>query len=168
MLRVPFFIFFLLFLELNLPGTQPGDIFVHRNVCNLVIHTDLNAMSTLQYAVEALEVQDIIVCGHYVRSALTFRKTICMAMTLRVQGCGGIRHALSRKYSGIINKWLLHVKDVYRMNVLAPHDYSFPNEPLFPLELTTSGLGTGQHNGPGGEGDASDRTERPQFRAQHM
>ena len=72
---------------------QPGDIFEHRNVANVVVHSDLNSMSVLQYAVEALKVEDIVVCGHY--------------------NCGGVRHAHSHQYSGLINKWLLHVKDVY-------------------------------------------------------
>ena len=74
-------------------GTRPGDIFVHRNVANLVVHSDMNVMSVIQYAVENLQVEDIIVCGHY--------------------HCGGIHHANSRHFSGLINKWLLHVKDVY-------------------------------------------------------
>ena len=77
----------------DVTGTQPGDVFVHRNVANLVVHSDMNVMSVIQYAVEALKVEDIIVCGHY--------------------NCGGIRHASSKQYSGLINKWLLHVKDVY-------------------------------------------------------
>ena len=72
---------------------QPGDIFEHRNVANVVVHSDLNSMSVIQYAVEALQVEDIIVCGHY--------------------NCGGVRHAQTKQYSGLINKWLLHVKDVY-------------------------------------------------------
>jgi len=73
--------------------TRPGDIFVHRNVGNVVIHTDMNLMTVLQYAVEVLNIHDIIVCGH--------------------TNCGGIRHALSNKFSGLINKWLTHVKDAY-------------------------------------------------------
>jgi len=77
----------------DVTGCQPGDIFVHRNVANVVVHSDLNVMSVIQYAVEALKVEDIVVCGHY--------------------NCGGVRHAASNQYSGLINKWLLHVKDVY-------------------------------------------------------
>ena len=77
-------------------GREPGELFVHRNVANLVIHTDFNMLSVLQYAVEVLKVKHVIVCGHY--------------------GCGGIKAALSHKHLGLINKWLRNIKDVYRMN----------------------------------------------------
>jgi carbonic anhydrase len=76
--------------------TQPGEIFIHRNVANLVVHTDLNMLSVLQYAVEVLEVKHVIVCGHY--------------------GCGGVKAALTRHSYGIINKWLRNIKDVYRFH----------------------------------------------------
>ena len=76
--------------------TQPGEIFIHRNIANMVVHTDLNLMSVLQYAVEVLKVKHVIVCGHY--------------------GCGGIKAALSRSSFGIIDKWLRNIKDVYRFN----------------------------------------------------
>ncbi|MFZ4056681.1 MAG: carbonate dehydratase [Ferruginibacter sp.] len=80
----------------KITGTQPGEIFVHRNIANMVVHTDLNLLSVLQYAVEVLEVKHIIVCGHY--------------------GCGGVKAAMTQHNFGIINKWLKNIKDVYRFN----------------------------------------------------
>jgi carbonic anhydrase len=79
----------------DVTGTEPGELFVHRNVANLVVHTDFNMLSVLQYAVDVLEIKQIIVCGHY--------------------NCGGIKNAMSHKNLGLINKWLRHIKDVYRL-----------------------------------------------------
>ncbi len=80
----------------EITGVEPGELFVHRNIANLVIHTDFNMLSVVQYAVEVLKVRHVIVCGHY--------------------GCGGIKTALSRQHLGLINKWLRHIKDVYRFH----------------------------------------------------
>jgi len=73
-------------------GLAPGDVFVHRNVANVVVHTDLNFLSVLQYAVDILRVRDVIVCGHY--------------------GCGGVTAALNEARLGLIDNWLRHVQDV--------------------------------------------------------
>lgn len=78
----------------QITGTQPGEIFVHRNIANLIVHTDMNMLSVLDYAVNHIKVTHVIVCGHY--------------------DCGGIRACLSHKSYGTINNWLLHLKDVYR------------------------------------------------------
>lgn len=77
----------------EITGTEPGEMFVHRNVANLVVHTDLNMLSVLQYAVEVLKVKHIIVAGHY--------------------HCGGVRAAMTNTDFGLINKWLRNIKEVY-------------------------------------------------------
>jgi len=80
----------------KITGTQPGEIFVHRNIANLVIHTDVNVLSVLDYAVNHLKVEHVIICGHY--------------------GCGGVKAAMTNHdFKYVLNMWLRNIKDVYRL-----------------------------------------------------
>jgi len=101
----------------RITGTHPGDMFVHRNIANLVVQTDMNLLSVLQYAVEVLEVEHVIVCGHY--------------------GCGGVKAAMGQARHGLIDNWLRTLKDTqqYYWKSLEPLDEGARHDRLVELNV---------------------------------
>lgn len=94
----------------QITGLQPGEVFVHRNIANVVVHSDLNCLSVLQYAVDALRVKHILVVGHY--------------------GCGGVRAALNNLRLGLVDNWLRHIQDVRQKHLPLLDQFSDPHEKL--------------------------------------
>lgn len=108
----------------QITGTAPGDVFVHRNIANMVIHTDMSMLSVLDYSVNVLEVNHIMVCGHY--------------------GCGGITAAMGNQSVGLIDNWLRHIKDVYRLyqaELDALEDWTERSRRLVELNVIEQSLG---------------------------
>ncbi len=102
----------------DVTGAAPGEIFVHRNIANLVVHTDLNAQSVLHYGIEFLKVKHVIVCGHY--------------------GCGGVLASMTQKNFGVMDQWLRNIKDVYhthRDEILSAGDEDKQMERLVELNV---------------------------------
>ncbi|PRZ24133.1 carbonate dehydratase [Flavobacterium granuli] len=89
-------------------GAKPGEVFVHRNIANMVVHSDMNMLSVLDYAVNVLKVKHVIVCGHY--------------------GCGGIKAAMGNDSIGIIDNWIRHIKNVYRLHNVYLDSFTDENE----------------------------------------
>lgn len=89
-------------------GAEPGEVFVHRNIANMVVHTDMNMLSVLDYAVNILKVKHVIVCGHY--------------------GCGGVKAAMGQQSFGLLDNWIRHIKNVYRLHKVDLDSLSDENE----------------------------------------
>jgi carbonic anhydrase len=108
-------------------GLLPGELFVHRNIANLVIHTDMNCLSVIQFAVEVLKVEHIIVCGHY--------------------GCGGVQAAIQNVKLGLIDNWLRHIQDVmrdYRNDLEKHEDFEEKTDRLCEINVIEQVINAGQ------------------------